>query len=86
MNETNWVKNLKVGDKVLTIEREFKWESTIVSLNDGYVETTYFRDHKNKELLEMCKNLIGNHRTFTQQWVKNYFSPVDGSINIEEIK
>lgn len=84
-----WIKNLKVGDKVLTLERNvygvWKWESEVISTANNYIETLYRRDENNEMLTELVAKLAPNHRTYMRQWVKNYFGP-DGSINIEEIK
>lgn len=82
-----WYKDLKIGDKVVTLEitphKMWKWESVISKIEKGYIETKYVRDWNDLELLELCKNLAPNHRTFSEQTVKNYFGP-DGSINIEK--
>jgi hypothetical protein len=80
---------MNVNDKVLSIERFgdliFKWESTVIAIESNYIETTYVRDYRNEILMELCKKLAPNHRTFSKQYVRNYYAP-DGSINIEEIK
>lgn len=83
-----WVKDLKVGDKVYSIERHprlpngsWKWESVIIKIESNYIETEYKRVEYDW-LIEMTKNLAPHHRTFSKQTVKNYFGP-DGSINIE---
>lgn len=81
-----WIKNLKIGDKVITLELTrkgtWKWDSIVTKIESSYIETTYTRDWNNLELLELCKDLDNNHRTFSEQIVKNYFG-ADGSINIE---
>ena len=83
-----WIKELKIGDRVLSIERYgdriWKWESVVIKIESNYIETSYERDWKNEELLLLAKGLAPNHRTFTKQYVKNYFSPA-GEINIEKI-
>jgi hypothetical protein len=90
--QMKWIKNLKVGDEVYTIERHknlpngsYKWKSKVIKIEPNYIETVYERDYKLEWLLDLCENLASNHRTFDTQYVKNYFSP-DGVINIEEIK
>ena len=87
----DWIKELKVGDLVYTIERHkncpdglWKWKSTIIAIDECYVETTYSRSWDLKWLNDLANNLAPNHRTFDTQYIKNYFGP-DGSINIEKI-
>ena len=87
-NNETWIKELKIGDEVINIERNgnriWKWKAKVIAIESNYIETTYARDWKNEELLALCKNLAPNHRTFSTQYVKNYFAP-DGTINIEKI-
>ena len=87
----DWIKELKVGDLVYTIERHkncpnglWKWESTVIAIDSGYIETKYSRPMDLAWLNELVKQLAPNHRTFDTQYIKNYFGP-DGSINIERI-
>lgn len=83
MNE--WIKDLKIGDKVLTIERHFKWVSEIITIESNYIETAYHRDRNNEEINELIIDLAKNHRSYSKLFVKNYFG-IDGNINILEIK
>ena len=83
-NNEEWIKALNIGDKVLTLERNFKWASVVISIELNYIETKFMRDYNNEELILLTKNLAPNHRTFSTNFVKNYFGP-DGSINIEKI-
>ena len=89
--KNDWISNLNVGDSVYTIERHkkipngfWKWESKVTAIETNYIETCFERDYNLEWLLEQCKDLAPYHRTFSKQWVKNYFAP-ERSINIENI-
>ena len=88
----DWINNLKVGDKVYTIEKypsipngKWLWVSTIIIIENNYIETEFYRDTYQLWLNEIVSTLAPNHRTFIKQTVKNYFSPIDFTINIEQI-
>jgi hypothetical protein len=90
--ENNWIKNLKVGDSVYTIDRHknipggsWKWKSEITIIESSYIETVYRRERGLAWLEAAILKLAPNHRTFEKTWSKNYFAP-DGSINIELIE
>lgn len=90
--ENDWIKNLKVGDKVYTIERHanmpggsYKWKSEITIIESSYIETMYRRERGLAWLEGACLKLSVIHRTFEKTWSKNYFAP-DGTINIEPIE
>ena len=87
----DWIKNLKIGDEVITIERNgllpngfYGWKSIVVKIETNYIETEYTRDRNLDWLNELVKKLSPIHRTFIKQTCKNYFAP-DGTINIEKI-
>lgn len=86
----SWINDLKPGDTVWQLELHHsfqdgcaRWKATIVSVETNYIETVYERDYNCQWLLELCKGLAPNHRTFNKTWIKNYFAP-DDSINIEQ--
>lgn len=85
----NEISAIKVGDLVYTLEYHisipggmWKWDSIVTTVDTSYIETEYTRDWKLEWLTDLCKRLAPNHRTFSKQTVKNYFSPT-GKINIE---
>lgn len=88
----DWIKELKIGDEIYTIERHikipngfWKWKSKVIDIQSNYIETEYRRDFKLDWLLLDCNNLAVNHRTFDRQFIKNYFNTLTGEINIEKI-
>jgi hypothetical protein len=83
-----WIENLKIGDKVIQLERSgkrvWKWEATVLYTSSVYVETSVVRDIYNAELAELVKRLSPIHRTYEKTFTKNYFAP-DGTINLEPL-
>jgi len=87
----DWIKNLKAGDKVLTIEKGIYVEgiepdenglciletvSTVVSVSEHCIETTFVREYN--------PAWVNFDRAYKQQTVLNYVSPT-GEINIKQI-
>lgn len=78
----NWIKTLKVGDTVLTIEKWSnlmyeEWPSVITKIESSYIETEYVRQYRPE-----YENFL---RAYTKNTVKNYFNPIDGTINIKPL-
>ena len=89
----DWIKELKIGDKVFQIERHknipngfWKWKGFVMKIESNYIEVKYHREPVawlEEARLEMKKKAQGNiDKTYDESWVKNYFAP-DGTINIE---
>ena len=85
-----WIKALKIGDKVITLEIGVNVPgiepneegfcvlenvSTVIGICDAYIETTWVR-----EFNPAWSNF---ERAYKPQFCKNYFGP-DGTINIKE--
>lgn len=84
-----WVKNLKIGDKVYQIERhpsipngKCNWSAIVIKIENNYIETEYSRDQNVEWLKILTLKLASNHRTFGTNTQKNYFDN-DGNTNIE---
>lgn len=80
MEKEGWIKNLKVGDKVLAVERWLetvnKFEAVVSEIADGYIVTKHRRPLRGE-----WSHYIHVYNEIT---TKNYFSP-DGEINIEQL-
>jgi hypothetical protein len=95
-NTDDWIKNLKVGDKVFQVERNkliptgfWKWKGVVTKIESNFIEVKYCRepvDWLEDLRVKMKKNSNSNiDSTYNDNWIKNYFAP-DGTINIEQIK
>jgi hypothetical protein len=87
-----WIRDLKVGDKVLTIEKGhnvpgiepnsdglciLESVSVIIKIETNYIETEFVRAYNSA-----WENF---ERAYSTNCSKNYFAP-DGSINIRPLK
>lgn len=83
----DWIKDLKVGDSIFQIEKHKDitngfclWNAVITKIEPNFIETSWTRDWNQEWLINLCKKLAPNHRTFSPQTTKNYFN--NGNINI----
>jgi hypothetical protein len=94
-NNEEWIKNLKVGDKVFQVEinkliptGSHKWKGVVVSIESNYIEVKSNRepiDWLEDLRVKMKKGSSNNFdSTYSTNFTKNYFAP-DGMINIEKI-
>ena len=91
-NEEEWIKNLKISDKVYQIEYHNKipngshsWKGIVTLIESNYIEVKWTReptDWLEDARREMKKGSSNNFdRTYFENWTKNYFDP-NGKINI----
>lgn len=88
----DWIKNLKIGDDVLQVERHpnitnrvWRWKAKVYRIEPNFIETEFFRDSGEEWLVEQTKRLAVYHRTFITVWQKNYFDLKDGTIDLENV-
>ena len=86
---SDWIKDLKVGDKVMEIEihpslpnGRYTWMGEVTIINSAFIEVKWSREYGQDWLNNLTAGLGNNHHTYAATWTKHYFHP-DDKVNIE---
>lgn len=72
---------MTIGDEISVTERSillpngfYNWKGKVTDIQSNYIEAEFYRTPE-PFVIELCKKLANNHRTYLKQTMRIYLTP-----------